>query len=80
MILSPTTMIVEKKMSNHYHFTMLLHWPRPRALTPDPGTMDFTILRKGFMDIITKHFVFLFSNIYWSKEEDFFIIATLVQL
>lgn len=69
MTLSLKTVIVQKKKLNQYNFTMCSHWPRPRAQTPDPGTMNYLILVKGFKNIIATHLV---SHIYIIREGRFF--------
>lgn len=49
-------------------FTKWLYLPCFRVWTPEPGTMNFTILVKGFMDIKTIYFLF-FAKMYWSWED-----------
>lgn len=58
--LSPTTVKVQKKVSyNLVHFLYLAILSLATGpWTYDPGTMTFTILIKGYMDIIIIHLVF----------------------
>lgn len=44
-----------------YIFTIWSYWLYPRDWTSDPRATSFTILMKGFMDIITHSFSFFFS-------------------
>lgn len=48
-------------------FTICQYWPYSRAWTPDSEALNFTMLVKEFMDIITRQYFFFLSNVVVDK-------------
>lgn len=80
MTLSPTTVIVQKKVLNQYNISLCGHIdPDLGPKIPDPGTMYFIIQAEDFMAVITMHLSFLKYMLYKSREYDFLRFKTFSQ-
>lgn len=66
---STTSVIVQKNILSNEYISLYGRLDPALGSSPDQGALNVMILVDNNLDIITLHLVF--SNICWSREEDF---------